>query len=89
MVNKWTWSVRQLLMSLSIASASVGLVWGILAMVRGEDWIHTGFRFFTAKVRGFPSPGEKVGWANRVLPVDSAVRSRVIISICSGLSQGI
>ena len=46
MVNKENQSV-QLLMSLSIALAGVGLILGTILTSRGEKWISTGFRFLT------------------------------------------
>ena len=47
MVNKEKQSVRQLLMSLSIALAGVGLILGTILTSRGGEWIKTGLRFFT------------------------------------------
>jgi hydrogenase-4 component B len=47
MVNKENQSVRQLLMSLSIALAGVGLILGTILIYRGGEWIKTGLRFFT------------------------------------------
>ena len=47
MVNKGSGSVRQVLMSLSIALAGVGLIWGTILTSPGGDWIKTGLRFFT------------------------------------------
>ena len=46
MVNKESQSVRQLLMSLSIALAGVGLILGTILTSRGGQWIKTGLRFF-------------------------------------------
>ena len=47
MVNKVHQSVRQFLMSLSIALAGVGLICGTILTSRGGDWLKTGLRFFT------------------------------------------
>ena len=47
MVNKESQSVRQLLMSLSIALAGAGLILGTIWTSRGGGWIKTGLRFFT------------------------------------------
>ena len=47
MVNKESQSVRQLLMSLSIGLAGVGLIFGTILISRGGEWIKTGLRFFT------------------------------------------
>jgi len=47
MVNKGSQSVRQLLMSLSIALAVVGLILGTILISRGGEWITSGLRFFT------------------------------------------
>ncbi|MHB8075131.1 proton-conducting transporter transmembrane domain-containing protein [Desulfosporosinus fructosivorans] len=47
MVNKESQSVRQLLMSLSIALAGVGLILGMFLTFRVEGWISTGLRFVT------------------------------------------
>lgn len=46
MPNKEYQSVRQLLMSLSIALAGAGLIWGTIFTSRGGDWLKTGLRFF-------------------------------------------
>jgi len=51
MVNKGSHIVRQLFMSLSIALAGAGLVWGITT-TRGGDWVKTGLRFFTGEGAG-------------------------------------
>ena len=47
MVNKESQSVRQLLMSISVALAAVGLVWGTFLISQGGEWIKTGWRFST------------------------------------------
>lgn len=52
MVNKESQSVRQLLMSLSVALAGVGLILGTILTARGGEWIKTGFQFFTAAGAG-------------------------------------
>ncbi|TGE34409.1 proton-conducting transporter membrane subunit [Desulfosporosinus sp. Sb-LF] len=51
MINKGGQSVRKLLMTLSLALAGAGLIWGIV-MTRGGEWIKTGFRFFTGEGAG-------------------------------------
>ena len=47
MVNKESQSVRQLLMSISIALAGAGLILGTIWTSRGGEWIKTGLRFYT------------------------------------------
>lgn len=47
MVNKESLSVRQLLMSLSIALAGVGLIWGMILTFQGGEWLKTGLQFFS------------------------------------------
>ena len=47
MVNKGVLSARQLLMSLSIALAGAGLVWGAILISQGGEWINGGLRFYT------------------------------------------
>lgn len=47
MVNKESQSVRQLLMSLSIVLAGVGLILGTILISQGGAWIKTGLRFAT------------------------------------------
>src|SRR5665648_534257 len=47
MANKENQSVRQLLMSLSVALAGVGLIWGTILTFRGGEWLKTGLRFYT------------------------------------------
>ncbi|HEY8910926.1 MAG TPA: proton-conducting transporter membrane subunit [Desulfosporosinus sp.] len=51
MVDKGRQSVRQLLMSLSIALAGAGLVWGMV-IARGGEWFKTGLKFFTGEGAG-------------------------------------
>ena len=46
MVNKGSQSVRQLLMSISIALAAVGLILGTIRTSQGGEWIKTGLRFY-------------------------------------------
>lgn len=47
MVNKENQSVRQLLMSLSVALAGVGLIWGTILTSQGGEWLKAGLQFFT------------------------------------------
>lgn len=47
MHSKVSQSVRQLLMSISIALAGAGLVWVVLLTIHGGDWTKTGQRFLT------------------------------------------
>lgn len=47
MVNKESQSVRQLLMSISVALAGVGLIWGTLLISQGGEWIKTGMQLST------------------------------------------
>jgi len=52
MVNKESRSVRQWLMSLSIALAGMGLIWGTILTSRGGEWLNTGVRFYTGAGAG-------------------------------------
>jgi hydrogenase-4 component B len=52
MIFKENQFFRQLFMSISIALAGAGLVWGTLVTSQGGDWIKTGLRFFTEEGAG-------------------------------------
>ncbi len=47
MFSKRSQTIRQLLMSLCIALAGIGLIWGAIVATRGLDWVKTGLRFYT------------------------------------------
>ncbi|MFZ3102462.1 MAG: proton-conducting transporter membrane subunit [Desulfitobacteriaceae bacterium] len=47
MFNQGSRAVRQLFMSLSIALAGIGLIWGAIMSTRDMSWVKTGLRFYT------------------------------------------